>query len=163
MFGGEVGSAIPYAEDHRKLVVCVENSVHKLDLDTGGQSLLAELLDEGAQVKTRINDGKCDARGRLWTGTMPKEVDLSEQLPENNILYCYSMGELSVKISDVAISNGIAWTADSRTMFYNDSIGKTYVFDYDLDTATISTSTLHIRLIHELVMFRFGMATLKLS
>lgn len=65
---GMVGNAIPYEEDHRKLVVCEENTVYKLDLDTKEKTHLVEMLDPDSPVQTRINDGKCDARGRLWAG-----------------------------------------------------------------------------------------------
>ncbi|KAL1446587.1 hypothetical protein MTO96_044541, partial [Rhipicephalus appendiculatus] len=62
----EIGNLIPYAEDNRKLVVCMGNGVYKVDLDTKKTTLLTEMLDKDSPVPTRINDGKCDALGRLW-------------------------------------------------------------------------------------------------
>lgn len=44
-------------------------------------------------------------------------------------------------MSKVSLSNGMAWTSDNTTMFYNDSFpGKTFAFDFDLDAGEISRS-----------------------
>ncbi|CAN8001323.1 unnamed protein product [Ixodes hexagonus] len=135
---GEIGNFIPYAEDNRKLLLCMENGIYRFDLDTRDQTLLGEMLDPDSPVRTRINDGKCDAKGRLWAGTMPRLVDLEKSAREVNNFYCFTKGKVTLKMSKVSLSNGIAWTSDNRTMFYNDSVpGKTYVFDFNLDTGDI--------------------------
>jgi gluconolactonase len=37
----------------------------------------------------------------------------------------------------VSISNGLAWTADNKHMYYIDSLpGRVYGFDYDVETGT---------------------------
>uniref|UniRef100_A0A090XFF1 Putative ca2+-binding protein regucalcin/smp30 n=1 Tax=Ixodes ricinus TaxID=34613 RepID=A0A090XFF1_IXORI len=72
---GEIGNLIPYAEDNRKLMVCMNNGVYKLDLDTGEQTLLAEMFGPDPPLRSRINDGKCDAMGRLWAGTRQVFID----------------------------------------------------------------------------------------
>ncbi|KAG0418137.1 hypothetical protein HPB47_005112 [Ixodes persulcatus] len=136
---GLIGNVIPYAQDNRQLMVCMEKGVYRLDTDTLHQTLLAELVD--SPEPTRFNDGKCDAAGRLWAGTMPRIVNF-EKLPQGgHHLYSYSKGRLSLKASEMSLSNGITWTSDNRTMtmFHNDSFpGRTSVFDYDLDTGAIS-------------------------
>ncbi|KAL3222605.1 hypothetical protein MRX96_028384 [Rhipicephalus microplus] len=67
----EIGNMIPYAEDNRKLVVCMGNGVYNVDLHANKTTLLTEMLDKDAPGPTRINDGKCDAMGRLWAGQYP--------------------------------------------------------------------------------------------
>ncbi|CAN8005132.1 unnamed protein product, partial [Ixodes pacificus] len=135
---GEIGNLIPYVEDNRKLMVCIESGIYKLDLDTRDQTLLEEMLDPDSPVRTRINDGKCDAKGRLWAGTMPREVDIENSVQGKNNFYCFSKGKVTLKMPQISLSNGITWTSDNRTMFYNDSIPrKTYVFDFDVDTGDI--------------------------
>lgn len=142
---GDVGNLIPYAEDNRKLMVCMENGVYKLDLDTKDETLLAEMLDPDSPVRTRINDGKCDGLGRLWAGTMRRDAALDKYVPEVNNFYCFSKGKLTLKVPNISLSNGIAWTADNQTMFYNDSIpGKTYVFNFDLNTGDIGNRQVFI-------------------
>ncbi|CAH2095369.1 unnamed protein product [Euphydryas editha] len=88
----------------------------------------------------RINDGKVDTKGRLWFGTMGNEVnDRVEKdqgtlymLTENNYI------NPETKVRPVSISNGIAWTADNKFMFYIDSPTRNVdVFDFDLETGSI--------------------------
>ena len=39
-----------------------------------------------------MNDGKCDARGRLWCGTMGYEKSPGEPVSSQGTLYCYHGG-----------------------------------------------------------------------
>ncbi|CAN8001321.1 unnamed protein product [Ixodes hexagonus] len=143
---GEIGNMIPYAEDNRKLVVCMDNGVYKLDLDIMDKTLLAEMFGPEPPAPSRINDGKCDAKGRLWAGKcLQRDLDLENYVPDTSNFYCFSKGRLTLKVPQISLSNGIAWTADNRTMFYNDSIpGKTYVFNFDLDTGEIGNRQVFI-------------------
>lgn len=51
-------------------------------------------------------------------------------------------GTVKTKKTGVSISNGLAWTADNRTMYYIDSTPrKVYAFDFDLNTGNISKWT----------------------
>lgn len=135
----EIGNLIPYAEDNRKLMVCMGNGVYKVDLDTKQKTLLVEMLDKDSAVPTRINDGKCDAVGRLWAGSMPIDVDLEGMVQGKNNFWSYSKGQLKHKLDKISLSNGITWTADNKTMFYNDSVpGKVFAFDFDLASGDIS-------------------------
>jgi sugar lactone lactonase YvrE len=86
---------------------------------------------EGDDQSARMNDGKCDRRGRFWAGTMAHDAR-----PEAGSLYRLDPGGAVTRILErVTISNGIGWSPDSRTMYYVDSL--TYAvdaFDYDLAT-----------------------------
>lgn len=138
----EIGNIIPYAEDNRKLAVCMGRGVYRLDLDTMEKTLLTEMFDKDSPVRTRINDGKCDAMGRLWAGSMPAKidpVDVESTVCGKNSLWSFSKGQLKDKLDKVNLSNGITWTTDNRTMFYNDSVpGTTYAFDFDVASGDIS-------------------------
>lgn len=136
---GVVGNVIPYAGKPREAVVCVDTDIVRLDMDTGKTNVLAKVPPDAADIQRRINDGKCDIRGRLWTGTMQKNVDLKNAPEGLNTFYSFSHGELKAHVSGITLSNGIAWTADNRTMFYNDSLpGFTYAFDFDAEHGTLS-------------------------
>ena len=44
------------------------------------------------------------------------------------------------QVIKVDISNGIAWTPDNKTMYFNDSLPRIiYAFDYDLESGKIGT------------------------
>ena len=68
----------------------------------------------------------------------PSEVEL-----EKGSLYCLGLdGSLTNHISRLSISNGLAWNADNKTMFFIDSIPrKVYAFDYDIETGKIGTAS----------------------
>jgi len=90
--------------------------------------------------KNRFNDGKCDPQGRLWVGTMgyePVPGDLDEK---KGTLYKFDLdGSLSKHVDMIDIANGIAWTADNKTMYYIDTF--TYrvdAFDFDAVHGKIS-------------------------
>ncbi|KAH6921949.1 hypothetical protein HPB50_006867 [Hyalomma asiaticum] len=129
---GDIGNVIPFAEDSSQLALCMEHGLYRLDLDTLQKDLLVEMLDHQSPVKSRLNDGKCDALGRLWTGSMPS-TGMQNLVPETNNFWCYSKGQLKHKLGMVTISNGITWTNDDRVMFYVDSPPRqVYAFDFDI-------------------------------
>jgi sugar lactone lactonase YvrE len=66
----------------------------------------------------RMNDGKCDPTGRLWTGTM----DIAAE-PEKGSLYRVD-GDLGVEVilDGVTISNGLAFAPDLSAAFFIDTV-----------------------------------------
>lgn len=99
-----------------------------------------EKLDELAQVDenkplNRFNDGACDAKGRLWAGTMSVKME-----KDAGTLYCMD-GKLkpNPQISPVTISNGIAWSPEGKTMYYIDSPSREIkAYDFDVETGLIN-------------------------
>jgi sugar lactone lactonase YvrE len=76
---------------------------------------------------TRYNDGRCDALGRLWIGSM--DVDA---VPGRGALHCVEAGRHRLVEDGFTIPNGIAWSPDHRHMYFVDS-GRRTVFRYDYD------------------------------
>ena len=63
---------------------------------------------------------------------------------EDNVLLNHA-GKLTKWVSPVSISNGIVWSNDNKTMYYNDLLpGKVYKFDYREDDGTISNQQVFI-------------------
>lgn len=59
--------------------------------------------------------------------------------------YFVAAGTLTRHLSPVSISNGIGWSNNNQTMYYNDSLpGKVYKFDFDLDAGIISNQEILI-------------------
>jgi sugar lactone lactonase YvrE len=70
-----------------------------------------------ARPDLRFNDGKCDPAGRFWAGTMAYD-----ESPGAGALYRLDDDGQAVMILDgLTISNGLAWSADGRTMYLIDS------------------------------------------
>jgi len=78
----------------------------------------------------RFNDGRADAQGRFWAGTMNEKRDASSAR-----LYRLSSDlDLVPVLDDMTISNGLAWSPDGRTMYHADTPART-VRAYDFDGA----------------------------
>ncbi|MBI5278806.1 MAG: SMP-30/gluconolactonase/LRE family protein [Burkholderiales bacterium] len=76
-------------------------------------------------LTTRFNDGKADPLGRLWAGTMyePRDARKAELYsidcrPENG-----QSGEplVQLKATNAIIANGLAWSPDTRTLYWADT------------------------------------------
>jgi SMP-30/Gluconolactonase/LRE-like region len=115
-------------------VVALVDGFHLFDFDTEKLSFLAgpQPLVPG----TRFNDGKVSPDGRFWAGTMDEEA-LSRPL---GVLYRLDPdGTLHPMVDGLIVSNGLAWSADGRTMFHSDSKAQViWAYDYDPENATIA-------------------------
>lgn len=87
------------------------------------------------EIPVRCNDAKCDPRGRCLLGTMAHGGD-----PGCGSLYRLEPGSpLERVLAGVTISNGLAWSADARTLYYVDTgTRRVDAFDYDLETGGLS-------------------------
>ena len=81
----------------------------------------------------RFNDGKCDPQGRLWAGTM----SMIETETTGSLYRVDADGSINRCLTSVAISNGLAWSADK--MYYIDSpTRRVDAFDFDAPSGAIS-------------------------
>ncbi|XP_060566399.1 regucalcin-like [Ruditapes philippinarum] len=118
-------------------LVGIGKSVCHFDWDSKKLTVL-QTVDE--DKGTRINDGKCDASGRLWFGTMSLGKTVDEIKYNEGSLYSLEVdGTVRKHKEGVSISNGLAWTADNKTMYYIDSIPrKVFGYDFGIKTGTMS-------------------------
>ena len=80
------------------------------------------------RADTRMNDGACDARGRLWAGTMSLRGDT-----RGAALYRLDP-DLVVRrmLPGLSVSNGIGWSPECDTLYHVDSPRRRVdVYDYD--------------------------------
>ena len=114
-------------------VVALVDGFHRLDLDTGGLTFLAG----PAHVPgTRFNDGKVSPDGRFWAGTMDEE---SLSRPIAALYRLDPDGTLNRMVGGLVVSNGLAWSADGRTMFHSDSKAQViWTYDHDPERGTVS-------------------------
>ncbi|GAF64476.1 hypothetical protein BTS2_1369 [Bacillus sp. TS-2] len=126
-----VGAAVPC--EGEGVILALESGFARLGKD---YKTLEKLENpEPDKPENRFNDGKCDAVGRFWAGTMPKKSGHQEAA-----LYCIN-DELQVKkkINKVGLSNGLAWSINNDYMYFIDTHTRQVArFDYDLQTGNIS-------------------------
>lgn len=122
--------AIALTHDQR-LIMALRKQLAFLDLQDGSVTPIIQL--EEHLPNNRFNDGKCDAAGRFWFGSMCPHGEWGN-------LYRYSPdGTLSVMETGLCISNGLGWSPDQRTFYLADSHDKTiFAYDFDLDTGNIT-------------------------
>lgn len=76
----------------------------------------------------RFNDGRCDAQGRFWAGSM----DFDAQLPTGALYRFDPDGQCTLQAEGYAVCNGPAWSLDGRTMYFNDTAaGRTLAYACD--------------------------------
>ena len=83
---------------------------------------------ESRRAGNRYNDGKCDARGRLWIGTM----DPGGQPGRGSLLRVDPDGNSERIDTGFTVPNGIGFAPDGTTLYFIESAGR-IVFAYDLD------------------------------
>lgn len=120
---------------HGGLLVAHRNGIDRFDPVEG--RCLERIVDAPYDpTLQRFNDGRCDANGRFWIGTLyePRDQALAG-------LYCLERpGDdgpvtLTLRAGDATTANGLAWSADGLAMYWADS--KTHRIDcFGFDPAT---------------------------
>ena len=91
----------------------------------------------------RFNDGKCDRRGRFWAGTM----DFACAAPTGALYRFDADGGCVRHAVAFAVTNGPAWSADERTMYFNDTVnGRVHAYDFDAVAGTIANPRVWLQL-----------------
>lgn len=108
------------------LLVTLRRGFAYFDPDTGSLQRLHN--PEPERTDNRFNDGKCDAQGRLWSGSMDEACKA-----KTGALYRFNPSGLCTRICEgYAVSNGPTWSLDGRTMFFNDTVAaRTLAFDFN--------------------------------
>ncbi|XP_021924409.1 regucalcin-like isoform X2 [Zootermopsis nevadensis] len=143
--GGEVSLVIPLEGTKDKFVITVGRNVAILTWD-GESSTPTEVkyvsaVDNEKELQdNRLNDGKADPIGRLWAGTMGAESDPEDKFPLTlGSLFSFSKDWKPTKhLSNITVSNGLAWSEDLKSMYYIDSpTRKVEAFDFDAESGKI--------------------------
>src|SRR5882762_4132936 len=83
----------------------------------------------------RINDAKCDAKGRLWAGTLSSDFKLGAAA-----LYRIDPdGTCTRMMGGVTLGNGLDWSPDNAVLYFVESFTREVLaFDFDLERGQIS-------------------------
>ncbi|XP_066288006.1 regucalcin-like isoform X1 [Branchiostoma lanceolatum] len=133
-----VGAIVP--RESGGVLVAAGTNFAFLDFETSQLTTVAPV--DQHKPTNRFNDGKCDAAGRFWAGTMPELEPPTPDQVERKVgsLYCLHTDHTVTKaFNETDISNGLAWTSDNSTMYYIDSLQFSVdAFDFDLPTGTLT-------------------------
>ena len=123
------------------LIAALHHGLYFIDFQKKGMTFIID--PEEKLPQNRFNDGKCDALGRLWAGTM----SFDGSIKKSGSLYKIERGKVIKVISNVTISNGIAWSKDNEIMYYIDSPTKEVAaFDFDFIRGEISNKRIVVKI-----------------
>jgi xylono-1,5-lactonase len=124
----ETISAVTERAHSAGLLVALRRGFARFDPESGDLKHLHQ--PEPERLGNRFNDGKCDAFGTFWAGSM----DFAAQAP-TGALYRYFPDGACQRISDgYAVSNGPAWSLDRKTLYFNDTVASR-VLAFDLSAS----------------------------
>jgi sugar lactone lactonase YvrE len=114
------------------LLVALREGLAQFDPTTAALKLLAKAPYDPQHE--RFNDGKCDAAGRLWVGTI-----YEPRTQPNAALYRYAGSKLERMAGGVTVSNGLAFSPDARTLYWSDTTShRIFALDHDPLAGTVS-------------------------
>ncbi len=130
--GEDIGSLALLAGEGERLVAGLRSGFALFDAARG---TFAPLVDpEASTPQTRMNDGKCDTRGRFWCGSANPESGI----PEGRLYRLDAQGGCVAQDGAWYMPNGIAWPPDDRIMVMADSRrGCIFAWDFEAGTGTL--------------------------
>ena len=122
-FDSDVACCAPHAGGG--LLLALRDGLWHFDPVRNTRSKLADAPYD-ARVE-RFNDGKADASGRMWIGTIYEPRDTASAA-----LYRWDAARLDRIAAGITVSNGLAWSPDNATMYWADTKAHTvYACDFD--------------------------------
>ncbi|WP_088705847.1 SMP-30/gluconolactonase/LRE family protein [Noviherbaspirillum denitrificans] len=113
------------------LVVAMRSGIAMLNTDNGTVHFICEPPYDASRI--RFNDGRCDAAGRLWIGTLSD--DRSKAL---GALYVLERGSIRKVGNPCTVSNGLAFSKDNRNLYHADTTAhRISVYDFDLASSAL--------------------------
>jgi sugar lactone lactonase YvrE len=93
-----------------------------------------EILDKSQ----RMNDGKCDAKGRFWAGS----TNIDFEKGKGKLFRLGTNFECEVMLDELTLPNGMDWSPDDRHFYLIDSLDyKLWKFNFELESGLISNKT----------------------
>jgi sugar lactone lactonase YvrE len=136
--GQNIGTLILTNVEHLALLGLVDG-LYELNLYTG--ALTKKTDPEPDLPGNRLNDGKADALGRIWIGSMCTADNGVEGYDTDYNCNLHRINrDFSCHLMDpkVRLSNGMAWNSDNTQFYYVDSPTRNvYVYDFNLEAGTI--------------------------
>jgi sugar lactone lactonase YvrE len=118
------------------LVVALRHGIFRAREWQGPLELLATLPYDTASV--RANDGKCDALGRFWVGTID-EPKASRAGALFSVDCRHGAAVVQQHVADALTGNGIAWSPDGGTLYWADTPSHTVrAWNFDAQHNTLS-------------------------
>ncbi|XP_030764621.1 regucalcin-like isoform X2 [Sitophilus oryzae] len=141
-----IGTITPIIDKNDQFIVSSDRCIYHLlwDGKESNTGTIKELFSiEEDKPDNQFNDGKADANGVLWIGTLTRQPDYGVT-DNGGSLYQVALcahpahKQYAEVMCDTSISNGLCWTRDNKFMFYIDSSKRNIEkYEFDLKTETL--------------------------
>lgn len=136
------------------LVVALRHGIFRAREWAGALEQIATLPYDTATV--RANDGKCDAVGRFWVGTID-EPKASHAAALYSVDCRTGSARVQCHANDALTGNGLAWSPDGRTVYWADTPAHVvHAWDFDAGTAALTHHRKHLQLPPKPAGWAFG-------
>ncbi|MEI8030578.1 MAG: SMP-30/gluconolactonase/LRE family protein [Comamonadaceae bacterium] len=138
------------------LVMALRHGVFRARAWRGPLEHIATLDYNPAQM--RANDGKCDALGRLWIGTIDET-----KMAHNAALYSLDcrMGPsplIKRQVDNATTANGLAWSADGKTLYWADTPSHVVrAWDFDANSNTLTAQRVFHQFASKPALWQFNL------
>jgi sugar lactone lactonase YvrE len=117
------------------VIAAMETGIFEFAVDDPSNPVLHRLASiVHPKPDMRFNDGRCDAKGRFWIGTMCRDMSLAST---SGGIYCLDENGLrGPELSGYITPNGMAFSADGLTAYLSDShpqVQKIWRHSFDLE------------------------------
>lgn len=125
------------------LVIALRHGVFRAQQWGGALEHITTLPYDSATV--RANDGKCDALGRFWVGTID-EPKASRAAALFSIDCRNGAAVVQRQAADALTANGLAWSPQGGTLYWADTPQHLlHAWDYDLGSNVLSAHRVHLQ------------------
>ena len=132
-FDGRYVGSLALMREPGHVLLGIDLGLFVFDMATGHTRLLCQV--EPAEVDNRLNDGRCDAQGRFWVGTMDNQL----HRPNGSLYRIDADGSAHHMFGDVIVTNTIALSPSQETLYFSDTRRfATWQFTVDRARGTLS-------------------------
>ena len=114
------------------MVGAFEDGLGYVDFESGEIEIVS---DPKADQPVNFNDGGCDRKGRLWSGTMAKDWTS----PLGKLFRFEASGTAAAMDHAFILANGLGWSPDDAIMYFTDTGRRViYAYDFELESGTLA-------------------------
>jgi sugar lactone lactonase YvrE len=131
---GRVGCALP--REDGGLVLACGAGFGGLEADGSFSVIAGVAVDAPASF---LNDGRCDALGRFWAGSVGIAADGNAAAGSGGLHRLDADGSVTAVLDGLSLANGMDWSPDGCTFYLIDSLSGTIdAFDFDLEEGRLA-------------------------
>jgi len=122
-----------------KILLGMDLGLHLFDIGSGHCEKLCQVEDP--RIDNRLNDGRCDAEGRLWVGSMDNQL----HRPSGAFYRVDPDGSVHRQFDGVIVSNTVAISPTQERLYFSDTRRfMTWQFDLDVRKGSLGNRTVFV-------------------